>query len=296
MKHPLAVAAALMTLILVLTVSVSVVYLNGGTNSTIGSSPTPSPIASLSNSASPYTSPTPFEVQHYTYTIANTYPHDPTAFTEGLVYDAGYLYESTGSYPEGVISTLRRVDLTSGNVVAQVSLPSQYFGEGIAIVNDTIVQLTWQSHLCFVYNKTSLALIGNFSYPTDGWGLTYNGTQLIMSDGSNNLYFLNPATFQRVGEIQVHEGTVPITQINELEYINGSIYANIFESRQIVIINPETGQVTGRIDLSGLQGSSGTDPNFVLNGIGYDTSGNRLFVTGKDWPDLYEIKLVPAAT
>lgn len=250
MKHPLAVAAALVTLVLVLTLSLTVVYLNGGDNSTKGHSSTPSPIPSSSNSPAPSSSPVPFEVQHYTYTIVNTYPHDLTAFTEGLVYNSGYLYESTGSYPEGVISTLRRVDLKSGNIVAKVSLPSQYFGEGIAMVNDTIVQLTWQSHIGFVYNKTSLALIGNFSYPTDGWGLTYNGTQLIMSDGSNNLYFLNPTTFQRVGQIQVYEDTNPVTQINELEYINGSIYANIFESRQIVIISPETGQVTGRIDLS----------------------------------------------
>ena len=176
----------------------------------------------------------------------------------------------------------------------QITLPSQYFGEGITIVNNRIIQLTWQSNIGFVYDKDTFMQIANFTYPTQGWGLTYNGSQLIMSDGTDNLYFLNPTTFERTGQIQVHDGTSPVVNINELEYINGDVYANIWMTSQIAIINPQTGQVKAWIDLSGLPAPAYTGDN-VLNGIAYDQQNNRLFVTGKEWPNLYQIQLVQKA-
>ena len=185
------------------------------------------------------------------------------------------------------------MDLTTGNVLQEYTLPSQYFGEGMAIVNNTIIQLTWQSNIGFIYNKTTFALLGNFTYPTEGWGLTFDGKQLIMSDGSDNLYFLNPTTFQRTGQIQVHDGNTSVVNINELEYINGDVYANIWLTNTIAIINPETGQVKAWINLTGLPDENKPDPNAVLNGIAYDQQNNRLFVAGKDWPNIYQIKLVP---
>ena len=230
----------------------------------------------------------------YGYTIVNTYPHDTSAFTEGLVYSDGYLYESSGS-GNGAASTLRQVDLTTGKVVQEYTLPAQYFGEGIAVVNDTILQLTWQSNIGFIYDKNTFALLGNFTYPTQGWGLTYDGKELIMSDGSDHLYFLNATTFQPIGEVEVHEGNATVPELNSLCYINGSVYANVWMTNKIVIINPETGQVTGSINLTGLPAAvaSLSNNNAVLNGIAYDSQNSRLFVTGKDWQSLYQIKLVP---
>ena len=266
MKKPITVVAVLVALILVLSVSLLAVYLSGN-------KPNPSP------------------TQRYTYAVVNTYPHDSAAFTEGLVFYGGFLYESTGL--EGS-STLRKVDLASGTILQKVSLPPQYFGEGIAIVGERIIQLTYQTHVGFVYNKTSFALVANFSYPTEGWGLTYDGARLIMSDGSDNLYFLDPQTLQRTGQIQVHDGNNSVPLLNELEYVNGDIYANVFTEQKIAIINPETGVVKAWVDMSGLQDANGDGWNKVLNGIAFDSSSNRLFVTGKDWPHLYEIELVPA--
>jgi glutamine cyclotransferase len=233
---------------------------------------------------------------NYTYSIVHTYPHDTSSFTEGLFYSDSFLYESSGSgnFPNP-ISTLRRVDLTTGAVLQEYTLPTQYFGEGIAVVNNTIIQLTWESNIGFIYNKTTFALLGNFTYPTQGWGLTFDGTNLIMSDGTDHLYFLNPTTFQQTREIQVYNGSTPVDNINSLCYINGEVYANIWLTNTIVIINPETGQVTAWINLTGLPASVAVDSNSnaVLNGIAYDPQGDRLFVTGKDWADLYQIKLIP---
>ena len=172
-------------------------------------------------------------------------------------------------------------------------MPSQYFGEGIAIVNNTIIQLTWQSNIGFIYNKTTFALLGNFTYPTQGWGLTYDGKNLIMSDGTDHLYVLNPTTFKQTGEIQVHEGKTLIENVNSLDYINGEIYANIWFKNIIIIINPQTGQVTAEINLTGLPDENNSNINAVLNGIAYDQQNNRLFITGKDWPSIYQIKLIP---
>ena len=255
--------------------------------------PTPTPTSTVNPSSASTTTPSPTPtttVTHYRYSIVNTYPHNTNAFTEGLVYSDGYLYESTGNV-DGP-SSLRKEDLTTGNIVQEITLPSQYFGEGMTIVNNTIIQLTWQSNIGFVYDKNTFAQIRNFTYSTEGWGLTYNGSQLIMSDGSDNLYFLNPTTFERTGQTQVHDGNTPVVNINELEYINGDVYANIWMTNQIAIINPQTGQVIAWIDLSGLPAPTSNGDN-VLNGIAYDQQNNRLFVTGKEWPNLYQINLVP---
>lgn len=233
------------------------------------------------------------EVEYYGYTIINIYPHDPTAFTQGLTYVDGQLYESTGLKGS---STLRRVDLASGNILAEVSLPMQYFGEGMAVVNDLIIQLTWRSQVGMVYDKETLTLVRTFSYTSEGWGLTFDGIKLIMSNGSDYLQFLDPATLQQVGEVHVHEGNFSINSLNELEYINGDVYANIFLQNKIAIINPNNGQVKGWIDLTSLEGASDGNSESVLNGIAYDAKNNRLFVTGKNWPHLYEIELVSSST
>ncbi len=227
---------------------------------------------------------------YYTYKIVNTYPHDQSAFTEGLFFDNGFLYESTGLYGN---STLRRVELDTGQVLQSYALPNQFFGEGITDYDNEIIQLTWQSHIGFVYAEDTFSLLQNFSYPTEGWGLTCNGSRLIMSDGTANLYFLDPVTFQRTGQIEVHDGAAPVTNLNELEYIKGDVYANVWQTNKIAIINSQTGQVKGWIDLTGIENSANSDLNAVLNGIAYDAKNDRLFVTGKDWPQLFEITLVP---
>ena len=226
---------------------------------------------------------------HYTYSVVKVYPHGANAFTEGLVFDGGFLYESTGLYGN---SSLRRVDLETGGVLQLLSLQPQYFGEGIAVVGDKIVQLTWQSYVGFVYDKAGFGLLQEFEYPTEGWGLTYDGSRLIMSDGTANLYFLDPVTFQRIGQVAVHD-TGPVNKLNELEYINGTVYANVWREEKIAVINPQNGQVTAWIDLTGIQDLKNQDPNNVLNGIAYDANSNRLFVTGKMWPHIFEIKLIP---
>jgi glutaminyl-peptide cyclotransferase len=264
---PIAIASLLIAVILLLSVSLAIVL----------------------NSSKPSSSVTTL---HYTYSIVNTFPHDPSAFTEGLVYADGFLYESTGL---NGASSLRRENLTTGKVLQQIELSYIYFGEGLALVDDRIIQLTYTTQIGFIYNRTSFASQGNFSYTTDttqGWGLTYDGKTLVVSDGSDSLYFLNPDTYQRTGKIHVHDGNVSVVAINELEYVNGDIYANIFEQPKIAVINPQTGQVKAWIDLTGLQDANNFNSGTVLNGIAYDKQNNRLFVTGKDWPLLYEIELV----
>ncbi|MCW4030644.1 MAG: glutaminyl-peptide cyclotransferase [Candidatus Bathyarchaeota archaeon] len=227
-------------------------------------------------------------VAHYTYKILNTYPHDTAAFTEGLVYDQGSLYESTGEYGK---SSLRRVNLETGEVTKEIKLPAAYYGEGLALVNGSLIQLTWREHTGFVYDAATFELQRNFSYATDGWGLTYDGERLIMSDGSATLYFLDPVTYQETGTLTVHDGQNDVINLNELEYINGTIYANIWLTNQIALINPQTGQIKGILDLSGLYQSN--DINAVLNGIAYDPQNNQLYVTGKNWPNLYQIEPEP---
>ena len=223
-----------------------------------------------------------------TYEVVKVYPHDQNAFTQGLVIEKGVLYESTGLYGN---STLRRVDLETGNVLQSYALPPEFFGEGITIFGDRIIQLTWQNQIGFVYDKHSFELFQEFSYSTEGWGITNDGTQLIMSDGTANLYFLDPETFQKVGQVEVRDGNASVSKLNELEYVNGEVYANILGEEKIVIINPHTGQVTAWIDLTGICTPESSDPSNVLNGIAYDAEGDRLFVTGKRWSQLFEIKL-----
>jgi len=228
--------------------------------------------------------------RHYTYSVVNVYPHDKEAFTQGLVFENGTLYEGTGLFG---YSTLRRVELETGNVLLFRNLSSQYFGEGITVFGDKIIQITWQSHIGFEYDKDFFALLRNFAYATDGWGLTSNGTHLIMSDGTANLYFLDPETFETVGQVAVRENGNLVTYLNELEYVKGEIYANIWKQERVAIIDPKTGQVTGWIDLSGIYVPESQDSDDVLNGIAYDEQGDRLFVTGKRWSQLFEVDLVP---
>ncbi|MEM8530888.1 MAG: glutaminyl-peptide cyclotransferase [Chloroflexota bacterium] len=226
----------------------------------------------------------------YTYRVLNTYPHNPNAFTQGLIYEQGILYEGTGLYGE---SSLRRVNLTTGDVLQQHNLGEQYFGEGITIYGNRIIQLTWQENTGFIYNKENFELICTFEYPTEGWGITHDGRQLIMSDGTSTLYFWDPHTLAEIGRITVSDDGVPIDRINELEYIDGEIYANIWLTDEIIRIDPQTGHVVGRIDLTGLLPEEDrTQTTDVLNGIAYDTENDRLFVTGKLWPKLFEIELV----
>ena len=230
--------------------------------------------------------PTPVR---YTYIIVNVYPHDRTAFTQGLIFEDGVLYESTGLYNH---STLRRVELETGKVLQLYALPNQFFGEGITVFDDKIIQLTWKSNRGFVYDKNSFDLLLEFSYPTEGWGITHDGSRLIMSDGTATLYFLDPQTFKKVGQVEVHDNG-PVAGLNELEYIQGEVYANIWKEENIAIINPQTGQVKAWIDLRGIRDLENGDTANVLNGIAYDAKENRLFVTGKRWSQLFEIQLIP---
>lgn len=231
------------------------------------------------------------EVQHYSYEIVAEFPHDPDAFTQGLVYADGVLYEGTGLYGR---SSLRRVDLETGDILQFYALPDEYFGEGIALLDDKIYQLTWRSHVGFIYDQDTFDLLDEFHYPTEGWGLTHDGERLIMSDGTATLHFLDPQTLEETGSIQVYDDQGPVVHLNELEYIGGQVYANIWLTDRIARISPDTGQVTAWIDLSGLLGpDEPVHPDAVLNGIAYDQERDRLFVTGKFWPKLFEIELVP---
>ncbi len=226
----------------------------------------------------------------YTYRILNEYPHDPNAFTQGLVYLDGILVEGTGLYGH---SSLRKVTLETGEPFASLDLDERYFGEGVAVFDDTVFQLTWKSQEGFTYNVEDLSPIGTFTYPTEGWGLTHDGVRLIMSDGTPYLNFVDPQTFDVEDRVQVIGVNGPVSQLNELEYINGEVYANVWQTSWIVRIDPATGEVVGYIDLTGLHRSENqTGGEDVLNGIAYDVQNDRLFVTGKLWPTLYEIELV----
>jgi glutamine cyclotransferase len=289
-KQYIAVAVFVLTALFIGFLAISLF----GFTHTNGSSPTPTSTQTPSLTSSPTSSSIPTTTPStsngptiYTYKIVKTYPHDTNAFTEGLVFDNSVLYESTGEYG---FSSLRRVNLDNGNVQQNVLLSPSYFGEGLTVVNGSLIQLTWQNNIGFIYDKETLGLKGNFSYSTEGWGLTYDGDKLIMSDGTSNLTFLDPVTFQKVGQVTVHDANAPVTNINELEYVNGEVYANIWLQQKIAIINPQTGLVKGWIDLAGIYQSD--DPNAVLNGIAYESQTNRLFVTGKDWPSLYHITIV----
>ena len=239
-------------------------------------------------SGSPASSQTDIPV--YTFQIVNSWPHDCKAFSQGLVFYDDVFYESTGQYGE---STLRRVEPSTGKVLNKIKVPKEYFAEGIAIFQGKIYQLTWQQHKGFIYDLEKFKLIDEFSYEGEGWGLTHDERSLIMSDGTNQIRFLDPATLKVERTISVFSDGQPLTQLNELEYIKGEIYANIWHADRIVRIDPASGKITGWIDLTGLLSSTGEQcqPTDVLNGIAYDEATDRLFVTGKLWPKVFEIKL-----
>ena len=222
------------------------------------------------------------------YQLVRAYPHDPQAFTQGLVFADGVLYEGTGLNGQ---STIRKVKLENGEVLQVQKLEERYFGEGIALVGDSIVQLTYTTGVGFVYDKATFTRTRTFSYTGEGWGLTYDGTRLIMSDGTASLRFLDPKTLKETGRLQVTDGGRPVPQLNELEVVKGEIFANVWQNDRIARIDPKTGQVRGWIDLKGIldpKDAAGVD---VMNGIAYDAAGDRLFVTGKLWPKLFEIRV-----
>lgn len=226
------------------------------------------------------------------YRVIHAYPHDPQAFTQGVIYLDGHLYESTGLYGQ---STLREEDLETGRVLKEVSVPSQYFAEGLTNWGNTLIQLTWKSHVAFVYDRASFRLLRTLHYPWEGWGLTQDGKHLILSDGSETLHFLNPDTLAEVRSVRVTDKGSPVKELNELEYIRGEIYANVWMTDKIARISPETGKVLGWINLAGILPEIEVRSNdAVLNGIAYDPVRHRLFVTGKLWPRLFEIQVVPA--
>ena len=264
--------------------------------STLPTTRTPSPVAATLAQVAPIA---------YNYQVVKRYPHNTTAFTEGLVYVGDdTLYEGTGLYGQ---SSLREVQLSTGQVAHQVNVSDPtFFGEGVALVGDTIFQLSWQNCVGFLYHRIDFTQYGQFHYPQasggscamEGWGLTYDGAQLIMSDGTSTLSFIDPVatitsgTLAIMRRVQVTLNGNPVHNLNELEYINGSVFANVWMTNTIMRIDPATGQVTGTLDLSGLLNPPESGDN-VLNGIAYDATGNRLFVTGKRWPALFEITLVP---
>lgn len=226
----------------------------------------------------------------YSYKVEKSYPHNTRSYTQGLEFSDGFLYEGTGQYNE---SKLFKLDLDQGGVVQSVSLPSDVFGEGITLMGEKIYQLTWQNQMGFVYDKHTFDLLYEFSYPTEGWGLTNNGKELIMSDGSEIIYFLDTDYIQEIRRIQVYDDQGPVKNLNELEFINGEIFANVYGTDFIIAIDPATGKVTKRIDLSNLLSKKHlTKPVDVLNGIAYNSQTQQLIVTGKWWPRFYHISLV----
>jgi glutaminyl-peptide cyclotransferase len=233
--------------------------------------------------------PVASRVPTYTYEVIKAYPHDVAAFTQGLVFYQGALYESTGLNGS---SSLRRVELETGKILKKIEVPAQFFAEGLALFNGRLYQLTWQTQRGFVYDLDSFNKLREFSYAGEGWGLTRNAHSLIMSDGSSRIRFIAPDTFGVQSMINVQDEGRDITQLNELEYIKGEIYANVWLTDRIARIDPQTGKVNAWIDLSGiLPPKARPDPMAVLNGIAYDEESDRLFVTGKYWPKLFEIKL-----
>ena len=225
-----------------------------------------------------------------TFQVVNTYPHDDAAYTQGLLFHDGKLYESTGRNGE---STVRRVDLASGRVEAMTSLPDEHFGEGLARVGDELYQLTWKAGVAYVYGLDSLEVRRTYSYEGEGWGLCFDGEQLIMSDGTDRLQVRDPGTFEIRGEIRVREGGFSVFQLNELECFGGQILANVFMSNRIVRVNRETGEVVAEMDGYSLSLASRRPPNpeAVFNGIARDPSTGHFYVTGKLWPDLFEIRV-----
>lgn len=228
--------------------------------------------------------------EQLTIKIVKTYPHDPNAYTQGLFYDNGFLYEGTGKRGR---SSLRKVELESGELISSHALPNEYFGEGIAAFNGKIIQLTWTSKTGFVYNKENLALLNKIKYPTQGWGLTTDGKRLIMSDGTSTIYFFDPEYFNEISRIKIYNNKGPVKNLNELEYINGKVYANIWQESFIISFDPKTGKVLEKIDCRKLVPEKyKNDRDNVLNGIAYDKANKRLFLTGKRWEKIFQVEIV----
>ena len=224
------------------------------------------------------------------YDIVNTYPHDPEAFTQGLVYRDGVLFESTGLAGR---STLRKVQLETGKVLQRIDVDKKYFAEGLTDWGNRLIQLTWVTNVGFVYDLSSFARVQTFAYDGEGWGLTQDGRRLIMSDGTPALRFLDPQTWKVTGRITVRDRGTPVQRLNELEFVDGLVYANVWTTDRIAMIDPASGEVKGWIDLTGLMPPAFTAGDAVLNGIAYDAARRRLFVTGKLWPRLFEIRIRP---
>ena len=233
--------------------------------------------------------PAPIMSTTSTYEIVNAYPHDVRAFTEGLIFYRGEFYESTGLNGQ---SSLRRVKIETGVVLQKIELPPQYFGEGLTLFNDHLFQLTWQNQTGLVYDRATFKQVGLFAYPMQGWGITHDGRRLIISDGTPVLHFYDPAKLVETQRITVTLNGQPVAMLNELEYVRGEIYANVWQTNFIARIDPASGRVLGMIDLTGLLGPADRQqPVDVLNGIAYDSTTDRLFVTGKLWPKVFEIKI-----
>ncbi|MBM3177429.1 MAG: glutaminyl-peptide cyclotransferase [Bacteroidetes bacterium] len=224
------------------------------------------------------------------YSVHSTLPHDISSFTQGLVVHNGELYESTGQEGSSWVGV---IDVSTGKATRKTSLDAQFFGEGITILNGKIYQLTWKNKTGFIYNLATLQKSGSFSYQTEGWGITHNGKDLIMSDGTSRLYFLDTLSFSVKSTLEVKEGTMPVQYLNELEWINGFIYANLWQTNRIVKINPDDGQVVGYMDLSLIadQALSRNPSADVLNGIAWHTGTNSMLVTGKYWPNIFVLRL-----
>jgi len=222
------------------------------------------------------------------YRVVAEYAHDTQAFTQGLVFYRGFLYESTGRYG---VSSVRKLELDTAKVVAQRRLPARYFGEGLTVAGDRLIQLTWREHTGFVYDLESLELIETFHYPTEGWGLAYDGAWLHMSDGSATIYRLDPETFGIVAKLEIRDAEGPVHRLNELEFIGGFLYANVWQEDRIAKIDPASGRVVAWIDLGGLL-KNGASAAGVLNGIAFEPSSRRILVTGKLWPKLFAIDIV----
>lgn len=234
--------------------------------------------------------PAPASPETHGYRVVREFPHDPAAFTQGLFFEAGVLYESTGLYGE---SSLRRVALETGEVLERKDLLPSFFGEGAALGDGRIVQLTWKSGVGFLYDEASLRLLGEFRYRGEGWGLTFDGDRFIMSDGTDTLRFLDPGNLREIRRLQVTADGAPVRNLNELEWIAGEIWANLWTEDRIARIGPEDGVVRSFVDLSGLLDPARRLPDSdVLNGIAWDPDGDRIFVTGKKWPALFEIEVV----
>ncbi len=241
------------------------------------------------NDEGPSTNETPMEASAPVESVVQvrSYPHDSTAFTQGLVWRGGRLYESTGRYGQ---STLRLVELETGRVLQRENLGQQYFAEGLAAVGDTLYQLTWKEGVAFIWDPATLRKIGQIAYSGEGWGLTSDGRRLIVSDGSSYLSFVDPVTFALDTTLRVTDGGRPVDQLNELEWVKGEVWANVWHTQRIARIDPQTGRVKGWLDLTPLIPAL-RDPEAVLNGIAYDPEADRLLVTGKLWPALYEIRI-----